>query len=103
METNTTCPLLEQYLGYLIVIKARSEYTIKGYRTDILTFFMFVMSFRNTPLSERDFAFADIEFIKAITLGHPEKPLVFQEQRLRRCKHTGIYDFSCVLPDLPAA
>lgn len=28
MQSNTTCPLVEQYLGYLIVIKDRSDNTV---------------------------------------------------------------------------
>jgi len=31
MQSNRTCPLVEQYLGYLTVIKGRSENTIKEY------------------------------------------------------------------------
>ncbi|MHB1127890.1 MAG: site-specific integrase [Bacillota bacterium] len=39
MQSNKTCPLVEQYLGYLVVIKGRSENTVKEYRTDLLMFF----------------------------------------------------------------
>ena len=31
MQSNKTCPLVEQYLGYLVVIKGRSENTVKEY------------------------------------------------------------------------
>ncbi|MCB8817100.1 site-specific integrase [Desulfosporosinus shakirovi] len=44
MQSNKTCPLVEQYLGYLAVIKGRSENTVKEYRTDLLMFFSFVMA-----------------------------------------------------------
>lgn len=69
MESNKTCQILEQYLGYLSVIKGRSECTIKEYRTDILSFFVFVCSFRGCPLTDQNFAFADIAFVKTITLN----------------------------------
>lgn len=29
MQTNKTCPIVEQYLGYLVAIKGRSENTVK--------------------------------------------------------------------------
>jgi len=69
MESNKTCPLLEQYLGYLNVVKNRSENTIKEYRTDVLSFFKFVCEARGCPLSQHNFSFADIDFIKSITLS----------------------------------
>ncbi len=28
MQSNTTCPLVEQYLGYLVVITGRSDNTV---------------------------------------------------------------------------
>ncbi len=40
MQSNKTCQLVEQYLGYLTVIKGRSENTIKEYRTDLLMFLL---------------------------------------------------------------
>ena len=69
VESNKTCPLLEQYLNYLSVIKARSECTIKEYRTDVLMFFTFVRSLRGVPLSENVFTFVDIDFIESINLN----------------------------------
>lgn len=39
MQSNKTCPLVEQYLDYLLIIKNRSENTILEYRTDLLMFF----------------------------------------------------------------
>ena len=50
MQSNKTCQLIEQYLGYLVVIKGRSENTVKEYRTDLLMFFSFVIVSRNTPI-----------------------------------------------------
>lgn len=69
MQSNTTCPLLEQYLGYLTVIKGRSINTILEYRTDILSFISFVLHRNNTPSADNDFRCADINFIKSITLN----------------------------------
>ncbi|MCY6354410.1 tyrosine recombinase XerC [Clostridium sp. ZS2-4] len=68
MQSNTTCQLVEQYLGYLVVIKGRSDNTIKEYRTDLLMFFNYIMNLRNIPIIDENFAKADLEFIKSITL-----------------------------------
>lgn len=46
MQSNKTCPLLEQYLGYLTTIKGRSNNTVLEYRTDILHFFSYVAESR---------------------------------------------------------
>ncbi|MBU7006044.1 tyrosine recombinase XerC [Phosphitispora fastidiosa] len=69
MQSNTTCPLLEQYLGYLTVIKGRSDNTILEYRTDILSFFKFILQARNIPFVDKNFQDIDIEFIKSINLN----------------------------------
>jgi site-specific recombinase XerD len=69
MQSNKTCPLVEQYLGYLVVIKGRSENTVKEYRTDLLMFFSFVMVSRNTPISDKIFVGVNLEFIKTISLN----------------------------------
>lgn len=69
MQSNKTCPLLEQYLGYLIVIKGRSENTILEYRTDLLMFFNFLLTIRNIPILNNDFTLVDLNFIKSITLN----------------------------------
>jgi site-specific recombinase XerD len=68
MQSNKTCPLVEQYLSYLVVIKGRSDNTIKEYRTDILMFFNYLMNLRNTPMVDENFSKADLEFIKSIIL-----------------------------------
>ncbi len=34
MQSNKTCPILEQYLNYLTIIKGRSNNTILEYRID---------------------------------------------------------------------
>lgn len=66
MQSDKTCPLLEQYLGYLTTIKGRSNNTVLEYRTDILHFFSYVAESR--ALAFMDFRFADLDFINSITL-----------------------------------
>ncbi|MCY6354416.1 tyrosine recombinase XerC [Clostridium sp. ZS2-4] len=68
MQSNTTCPLVEQYLSYLVVINGRADNTVKEYRTDLLMFFNYIMNLRNIPIIDENFAEADLEFIKSITL-----------------------------------
>jgi len=69
MQLNKTCPLIEQYLGYLIVIKGRSQSTIKEYRTDLLMFFEYVMNSRNITLPNNDFSEVTLEFIKTVSVN----------------------------------
>jgi site-specific recombinase XerD len=69
MQLNKTCPLVEQYLGYLVVIKGRSENTILEYRTDLLMFFNFVLDSRNIFINNSNFSIVDLNFIKSITLN----------------------------------
>ncbi len=47
MQSDKSCPLVEQYLAYLITIKGRSRNTILEYRLDLLQFFRYVASSRN--------------------------------------------------------
>lgn len=42
-----SCPLVEQYLGYLTVMKGRSENTVTEYRCDLINFFKFIKETRN--------------------------------------------------------
>lgn len=67
MQSDRTCMLLEQYLGYLITVKGRSMTTILEYRTDNLHFFKYVAKSRNE--AHEDFKYADLDFIRSITLG----------------------------------
>ena len=69
LQSNKTCPLVEQYLGYLSIIKNRSENTILEYRTDLLMFLEYIMVLRNISIIDSNFAQADLEFIKSITLN----------------------------------
>lgn len=59
MQSNKTCPLVEQYLGYLSIIKNRSENTILEYRTDLLMFFNYILVSRNIDIINGDFAQVD--------------------------------------------
>lgn len=68
MQLNKTCPIIEQYLGYLSIIKNRSENTILEYRTDSLMFFSYTMNSRNINITDNNFAQVDVEFIKSIQL-----------------------------------
>lgn len=67
MQSNKTCPLVEQYLAYLITIKGRSNNTVLEYRSDLLQFFGYVATSQGQEHS--NFYFADIMFIRSITLG----------------------------------
>lgn len=69
MQSNITCPLVEQYLNYLVVIKGRSENTILEYRTDLLLFFSYILNSRNINIFNNNFSVADLNFIKSITLN----------------------------------
>ena len=61
MQSNKTCPLVEQYLSYLVVIKGQSENTILEYHTDLLMFFKLVLSTRNIIMTDNNFAVIDLK------------------------------------------
>lgn len=66
MQSNKTCPILEQYLAYLLTIKGRSQNTILEYRMDLLQFFRYVAVQRGITVA--CFQFADADFIHSIQL-----------------------------------
>ncbi|OVE68689.1 hypothetical protein CCS79_12410 [Clostridium diolis] len=68
MQSNKTCPLVEQYLDYLLIIKNRSENTILEHRTDLLMFFSYIMKLRNINIVYTNFEIVNLNFIKSITL-----------------------------------
>jgi hypothetical protein len=68
MQSNKTYKPVEQYLGYLPVIKGRSDNTIKEYRTDLLMFFEFVLNVRCASHQSKDFSCIDIGFSKTVTI-----------------------------------
>ncbi|NFS06503.1 hypothetical protein FDE99_01740 [Clostridium botulinum] len=64
MQSNTTFPLVEQYLDYLVVIKGRADNTVKEYRTDLLMFFNYIMNLRNITIIDENFSHVNLEFIR---------------------------------------
>ena len=81
MQSNKSCTLVEQYLGYLITIKGRSNNTIIEYRTDILQFFKYVSIIRG--MIHDDFKYADLDFIKSITLADMYGFIVYCQNTLK--------------------
>jgi len=69
MQSNKTCPILEQYLNYLTIIKSRSNNTILEYRINLLYFFKFVSEKRRMTQVNFDFSYIDITFIKSISIN----------------------------------
>lgn len=67
MQSDKSCPLVEQYLAYLITMKDRSRNTLVEYRLDLLQFFRHVASARQ--IESTNFQFADIDFIRSIQLA----------------------------------
>lgn len=67
MQSNKTCPIVEQYFAYLIIIKGRSKNTVLEYRLDLLHFFQFIANTKSTDYP--DFQFVSIKFIRSIQLG----------------------------------
>lgn len=67
MEINNR--ILEEYFSYLTVIKARSPHTVAEFRIDLRLLFLFVFKRRKpSAVASSDCSFADIKFIKSITL-----------------------------------
>lgn len=75
MQADKTCPIVEQYLSYLVTTKGRSQNTILEYRLGILQFFRFVA--RRKGIKYKDFKSVDIliiqffKFFYSITIRHP--------------------------------
>lgn len=80
MQSDKSCPLVEQYLAYLITIKGRSRNTILEYRLDLLQFFRYVASSRN--IVDTSFRFADIEFIRSIQLVDMYSFIAYHQEEL---------------------
>ncbi len=64
MQSDKSCPIVEQYLAYLITIKGRRKNTALEYRLDLLQLFRFVARCRR--IKHIDFKFVDIEFIRSV-------------------------------------
>jgi len=72
LKDNRTCPLLEQYLNYLVVVKGRSPLTAEEYHVDCNMLFEFIKHKRGVPLvliEKRNFSDVDLDFIKSITIA----------------------------------
>ena len=67
MQADRSCQIVEQYLAYLITVKGRSKNTVLECRLDLLQFFRYITILRGEE--HTDFKFANIEFIRSISLG----------------------------------
>ena len=86
MQSDKTCPILEQYLAYLITIKGRSQNTILEYRMDLLQFFRYVADQRG--VTETIFQFANIDFIRSIQLTDMYSFIAFHQETLHNSPGT---------------
>lgn len=86
MQSDKTCPILEQYLAYLLTIKGRSQNTVLEYRVDLLQFFRYVANQRN--IAETDFQFADADFIRSIQLSDMYGFIAYHQQTLHNSPGT---------------
>jgi site-specific recombinase XerD len=67
MQSDKSCPIVEQYWAYLVTIKGRSQNTVVEYRLDLLQFFRYIATVREEkPLN---FSFVNIDFICSISIG----------------------------------
>lgn len=80
MQTDKSCQTVEQYLAYLITIKGRSHNTVLEYRLDLLQFFKYVADAREKK--HPDFQFADIDFIRSISLSEMYGFLAYCQETL---------------------
>ena len=61
--------IISDYFNYLTVVKARSSHTLSEYKVDLRLLFRFVYERNNKiTVSPQDCSFADIEFIRSITI-----------------------------------
>ncbi|WP_195464949.1 tyrosine recombinase XerC [Faecalispora jeddahensis] len=86
MQSDKTCPILEQYLAYLLTIKDRSQNTILEYRMDLLQFFRFVANQRN--IAGSSFQFADAVFIRSIQLSDIYSFIAYHQETLHNSPGT---------------
>ncbi len=62
MQSDKTCPIVEQYLAYLVTIKGRSKNTVFEYRLDVLQFFRFIFTGDDSMTNEEIIQKAHEEF-----------------------------------------
>lgn len=86
MQSDKTCPILEQYLAYLLTIKGRSQHTIVEYRMDLLQFFRYIADQRH--IAETDFRFADDDFIRSIQLSDMYGFIAYHQETLHNSPGT---------------
>lgn len=86
MQSDKICPILEQYLAYLLTIKGRSQNTILEYRMDLLQFFRYVANQRS--ISETGFQFADVDFIRSIQLSDMYGFIAYHQETLHNSPGT---------------
>ena len=86
MQSDKTCPILEQYLSYLITIKGRSQNTILEYRMDLLQFFHYLADQRG--IAEASFKFADADFIRSIQLTDMYSFIAYHQETLHNSPGT---------------
>lgn len=67
MQSDKSCPIVEQYLAYLVTIKGRSQNTVVEYRLDLLQFFRYIAIVRGEK--PQNFSFVNIDFICSISIG----------------------------------
>ncbi len=87
MEINNK--ILEEYFSYLTVIKARSLNTISEFKVDLRLLFKFVYKKRkpsSNPTS--DCSFADIKFIKSITMDDMYAFIAYLQNERKCCVAT---------------
>ena len=83
MEINNS--ILEEYFSYLTVIKARSPHTISEFCVDLRLLFKFVFNRRKPAVAPPpDCSFADIKFIKSITMDDMYAFIAYL-QKERKC------------------
>jgi len=80
MQSDKSCPLVEQYLAYLLTIKGRSKNTVLEYRLDLLQFFRYVAESRNIYIT--GFYFVEIYFIKSIKLTDMYGFIAYHQEEL---------------------
>ena len=86
MQSDKTCPIMEQHLAYLITMKGRSQNTILEYRMDLLQFFRYIADQRG--VTETSFQFADVDFIRSIQLTDMYGFIAYHQEKLHNSPGT---------------
>lgn len=86
MLMKKSCPLVEQYLAYLVTVKGRSHNTIVEYRCDIMQFLLYVAT--SCEMQIDSFKYVDIDFIKSITLADMYGFIAYCQNQLKSAPGT---------------